>query len=138
MFAFINGLPTDEGAMAQYSTALGQSAPTEDQRIEIQELRKTANANIALCHLKLNAPEKALKHCDEVLAIDPNHVKALVRKAQAYLALGGEWEEVSTLLTTAQSVDPNNATIRRLWTEQKGQQKAENKRQKATYSKMFN
>jgi tetratricopeptide (TPR) repeat protein len=53
------------------------------------EERVTILSNCALCHLKLGQYEQAARVASRVLEVDPDHTKALYRRGQARLAMGG-------------------------------------------------
>ena len=54
----------------------------EDQTLEIAIL-----SNMAACNLGLELYEEALECCNKILHHEPQHLKALYRKAKAYLGL---------------------------------------------------
>ncbi len=60
----------------------------DEEGLEIESLKIDANNNIAMSYLKMEDPEKALKHTDDVLSTDPDNTKAIFRKGKALTALG--------------------------------------------------
>lgn len=57
----------------------------ESDRERAQELRTTCRLNLAACALKLEEFYSALRNCTAVLKDDPKNLKALYRRAQAYV-----------------------------------------------------
>lgn len=57
----------------------------EDDRRRAQELRISCKLNLAACGLKLEEFYAAGRHCDAVLKDEPQNVKAIYRRAQAYV-----------------------------------------------------
>jgi len=45
------------------------------------------HANLAACYVQLYEPKKVLENCEAALKLSPNHVKALLRRGQAFEAL---------------------------------------------------
>lgn len=69
-----------EEAVNIYTRAINAAKNTEkDIAIKCDCL-----ANRAACRRQLYLPEECIADCNEVLAIQPNHIKALIRRAQAY------------------------------------------------------
>ena len=52
-----------------------------DELQQLRELQAAHHANLALCHMKLQQHERARDDCTRCLAIQPSHVKALLRRA---------------------------------------------------------
>ena len=55
---------------------------------EYRQLRCQCYSNIAACQLKFNSYRFVIENCTKALAIDPNHVKCLYRRAEARMLLG--------------------------------------------------
>lgn len=68
-----------ENALNCYKDAL---INIEDQTLEIAIL-----GNSAACNLSLELYEEAVEACNKILQYQPQHLKALYRKAKAYLGL---------------------------------------------------
>eukprot|EP01024_Parvocaulis_polyphysoides_P007406 TRINITY_DN12201_c0_g1_i4.p1 TRINITY_DN12201_c0_g1~~TRINITY_DN12201_c0_g1_i4.p1 ORF type:complete len:537 (-),score=109.79 TRINITY_DN12201_c0_g1_i4:556-2166(-) len=60
------------------------SFSSEEQK-DSREVRKSTQLNLAASCLKLNEFKEAVKNCDKVLEKESSNVKALYRRAQAYL-----------------------------------------------------
>jgi len=76
--AFKNG--RIEEAIEIYTRAVAACKPNEkDMNVKCDCL-----ANRAACYRQLYHPEECIRDCTEVLSMQPNHVKALIRRAQAY------------------------------------------------------
>jgi peptidylprolyl isomerase len=54
----------------------------------VKDLKISLNSNLAASFLKSNDASAALKHCENVIEIQPDHSKAIYRKFQAQLQLG--------------------------------------------------
>ncbi|RHY35416.1 hypothetical protein DYB32_000112 [Aphanomyces invadans] len=81
IFLYVNGLSVAGDGMSSY--ARGNSKATEDEGVAITQLKIAAYSNMAMCQLKLDNPDKAIELADKVLALEPGHTKARLRKAQA-------------------------------------------------------
>ena len=83
----------------------------------VQEVQIPALLNLALCYLRLGTDVKnAVVHCTSVLQIESGNIKALYRRAQAYLALQ-DFDLARQDLVTALNLDPTNASLKDLWTD---------------------
>ncbi len=72
-------------ALCKFSDGAGKARdPSDDACV----LRVAALANRAACRLKLRRFGKAIEDCDQVLAQQPAHAKALFRRATAHKAKG--------------------------------------------------
>lgn len=98
--------------------------------------------NIAACNLKTNDFEAAFEACNEALKLDPYNIKALYRRGKAKsLPINSGVEDFRHSLQDMKRVleiDPNHPPALR---EQRKLQKlidVNRKREKETYSKMFN
>lgn len=61
----------------------------EGMRNELHSLMISCMSNVALCHVKANRPHQVITQCDRILEFDiedKHKVKALFRRAQAYLS----------------------------------------------------
>ncbi|WFD28648.1 hypothetical protein MNAN1_003661 [Malassezia nana] len=74
------------------------------RQTEIVDLRVKIHANMAVCHLKLEQYEDAVKASSEALAENPQHVKALHRRATAREHLGG-WGPLTAAQKDYQRLD---------------------------------
>ena len=96
-----------------YITDTGNN-PSEQK--EINQMIKNALLNISLVYLILKDYSNVIKACDEVLKIESNNVKALYRKAKAYIddpkSLMDEYIQAEKLLELALKIKPNNLEIK--------------------------
>lgn len=79
-----NGLPLQFFTQQQQSR---QSQINDQQRNIIHELEISISNNVSLCYIKLNKPDKAVQYANRVIKQQPNNIKALSRRSQAYLLL---------------------------------------------------
>jgi len=70
-------------AIKLYGSALLRVANDEKG----QAVKADLYANLAACYVQLYEPKKVLDNCEAALKIAPKHVKALLRRGQAYEAL---------------------------------------------------
>lgn len=71
-------------------------------------LRAAATNNRAFALLKLNRPADAYADCEAVLAMEPDNVKAVFRKAEACRLLGRR-EDAHVLLQRCLELEPSNS-----------------------------
>ncbi|KAL3082169.1 hypothetical protein niasHT_037807 [Heterodera trifolii] len=81
-------------ALAKYDTVIYMmefakptKAPQEggdEIAAKFEQMFVAAQLNSALAHLRMGDPIETIKHCEKVLERQPNNVKAIYRKAQAY------------------------------------------------------
>jgi tetratricopeptide (TPR) repeat protein len=63
--------------------------------------------------LKMNRPQEVLAHCEKVLELEPNNVKALYRQAMAWKALK-EFEKAIKNLQKILTIENNSDAKREL------------------------
>lgn len=80
---------------------------SEEEKEQAKVLKASCNLNNAACKLKLKDYKEAKNLCSEVLEADANNVKALYRRAQAYINLV-EFELAKKDIKKALEIDPNN------------------------------
>ena len=56
---------------------------TEEEKATIKSLKVGSYLNIAACNIKSKGYETAVKACEEVFKLDPDHPRALYRRARA-------------------------------------------------------
>lgn len=142
MFAYVNGLAVQGDAMDQYASKSVNMSASADQGEQIRELKIATWANMAFCYVKLGTnPEKAIEYSDKVLAEDPNHSKALFRKAQSLVQLK-HFDRAQPILMALATSEPKNAAVRaelRKLVEAKKAYALENKaKDKNTFGNIFN
>merc|ERR1712029_909056 len=64
-------------------------------------------SNRAACYTKLNAFDLTIKDCDSSIALDPNFVKAYLRKANVLKAMG-QAQKAMDVYSKAMELDPNS------------------------------
>ncbi|KAG2535511.1 hypothetical protein PVAP13_9NG119600 [Panicum virgatum] len=127
-------------AAKKYSKAL--SYINEDGHVEdeVEKLVKTVRIscwlNHAVCCLKLKDFAQAISLCSMVLEIESCNVKALYRRAQAYIELY-DLELAKTDLRKALELDPNNKEVKLLQANLKKLQVESDKRDVELYANMF-
>ncbi|XP_059298086.1 70 kDa peptidyl-prolyl isomerase-like [Lycium ferocissimum] len=82
----------------------------EDEKCRAKTLRLSCYLNDAACKLKMGEHQEASKLCSKVIEYEPCNVKALFRRAQAYLRIN-ELEKAEIDIRKALEVDPNNRYI---------------------------
>jgi hypothetical protein len=97
--------------------------------------------NIALCNLKLQVWKEAVAACDEVLAIDPQNVKGLYRKALALTTPVGSdldnYRDAIKLLAKALHNEPGNFEVREKLNEFKAFLADQKEKSKKTFGSFF-
>ncbi|KAH6816263.1 FKBP-type peptidyl-prolyl cis-trans isomerase family protein [Perilla frutescens var. frutescens] len=83
----------------------------EEEKEQAKLLKVSCKLNNAACKLKLKNYEEAEKLCSEVLEADGKNVKALYRRAQAYINLV-ELELAKNDIKKALEIDPNNRDVK--------------------------
>lgn len=92
--------------------------------------------NKALCQQKLNDLDEVKHSCNEVLSLDPNNVKALFRRGQAYFTLG-EIENALADFEDCRRVEPANKAAQNQMTICKQKLKEYHEQEKRRYKNMF-
>ncbi|CAL4999861.1 unnamed protein product [Urochloa decumbens] len=105
------------------------SSFSEDEKKQSKQLKISCNLNNAACKLKLKEYKEAEKLCTKVLELDSQNVKALYRRAQAYIQLA-DLELAEADIKKALEIDPDNRTL-------KEKIKEHNKKDAKFYSNMF-
>jgi tetratricopeptide (TPR) repeat protein len=111
-------------ASARYTAALA-SCPL-DERASLVVFA----SNRAACHLQLRAFEACLADCNAVLAVEPAHVKALLRRGAAQEALEHPSEALEDFRAVL-AVEPGNSTAREAVTRLPAVVEAHNEKVKA-------
>ncbi|XP_047972681.1 peptidyl-prolyl cis-trans isomerase FKBP62-like [Salvia hispanica] len=104
-----------ERASQRYEKAVGfivyDLSFSEEEKEQAKVLKASCNLNNAACKLKLKDYKEAKNLCSEVLEADANNVKALYRRAQAYINLV-EFELAKKDIKKALEIDPNNRDVK--------------------------
>ncbi|XP_042334060.1 peptidyl-prolyl cis-trans isomerase FKBP8 [Sceloporus undulatus] len=103
-------------AINSYDIALkvvGSSSKVDfspEEETELMDVKVKCLNNLAASQLKLDHYEAALRSCNQVLAQQPDNIKALFRKGKV-LAQQGEYSEAIPILKAALKLEPSNKTI---------------------------
>ncbi|XP_050544697.1 peptidyl-prolyl cis-trans isomerase FKBP8 [Daktulosphaira vitifoliae] len=129
-------------ALHLYRKALqyfGQSGEIGDEvflNVDIQNERiKTLN-NIAAVHMSMNSLDLALQSLESVLAVEPNNLKAVMRKGKV-LADRGHSVLAAEQFKKALTINPNDKAIKRLLTDIEYTLLKEKAQEKELYKKML-
>nr|GME18553.1 Peptidyl-prolyl cis-trans isomerase FKBP65 [Ipomoea batatas] len=87
------------------------SSFNDEEKQQTKVLKVACKLNNAACKLKLKDYENAVTLCTEVLEIDPRNVKALYRRAQAYMHLV-ELDLAELDIKKALEIDPDNRDVK--------------------------
>ncbi|KDR23964.1 peptidyl-prolyl cis-trans isomerase FKBP4 [Zootermopsis nevadensis] len=115
--------------------------PVEDytsavQRDDVMSLRVILCNNIASCQLQYKNYCHVIKMCNKVLFLEPNNVKALFRRAVAYMG-SQEFDKAKEDLNRVQQLEPGNAAAREKLRELKQWQRESDAKLAASIKKMF-
>ncbi|KAL8481020.1 hypothetical protein ACS0TY_027527 [Phlomoides rotata] len=102
-------------ASKRYESAVGfidyDHSFNEEEKEKAKVLKISCNLNNAACKLKLRNDKEAEKLCTKVLETDDKNVKALYRRAQAYINLV-EFDLAEKDIKRAIEIDPNNRDVK--------------------------
>ncbi|KAJ6839195.1 70 kDa peptidyl-prolyl isomerase-like isoform X1 [Iris pallida] len=112
------------------------SSFSEDEKKQSKVLKVTCNLNNAACKLKLKDYKQAEKLCTKVLENDSRNVKALYRRAQAYIQLA-DLDLAEIDIKKALEIDPDNRDVKLEYRTLKEKMKEYNKREAKFYGNMF-
>eukprot|EP00253_Pinus_taeda_P010337 PITA_10337 len=113
------------------------NAFSEDQKQQTKALKVTCNLNNAACNLKLKEYREAAKLCSKVLEVDSKNVKALYRRAQAYIETA-DLDQAESDIKKALEIDPSNRDVKMEYNTLKEKQKEYNKEEAKLFGNMFN
>eukprot|EP01025_Chloroclados_australasicus_P048566 TRINITY_DN5505_c0_g1_i1.p1 TRINITY_DN5505_c0_g1~~TRINITY_DN5505_c0_g1_i1.p1 ORF type:complete len:587 (-),score=135.63 TRINITY_DN5505_c0_g1_i1:292-2052(-) len=117
--------------LIEYDTQFDQ-----DEQKEAREVRKSVHLNLAACLLKEQDWKEVVKNCDKVLDKDSENVKALYRRAQAYLGTK-DFVEAEIDIKRALVIEPDNQDLKNLHKRLKQMEKIQNKKDAQMYGNMF-
>ena len=106
---------------------------------EKAKLVKALDLNLAAGYLRpgsLHDPREARKLLDQVLAKDELNLKALLRRAEAWMATK-DFAEARRDVEASDSVDPSNPDVKRLKLRLANLEAAAAKREREVYGRMF-
>eukprot|EP00253_Pinus_taeda_P010789 PITA_10789 len=113
------------------------NAFSEDRKQQTKALKITCNLNNPACNLKLKEYREAAKLCSKVLEVDSKNVKALYRRAQAYIETA-DLDQAESDLKKALEIDPSNRDVKIEYKTLKEKQKEYNKEEAKLFGNMFN
>ena len=82
-------------------------------QVEAKKLKTTCWLNEALCEIKCEHWNEAIKCCNAVLEIESKNVKALFRRGNAHFGKQ-EYQEALRDLTVAAELSPTNVEIKNM------------------------
>lgn len=109
---------------------------SDDEKKQAKALKVSCNLNNAACKLKLKAYKEAEKLCTKVLEMESMNVKALYRRAQAYINLA-DLELAEFDIKKALEIDPDNREVKLEYKKLKEKMREINKKDAQLYGKMF-
>ncbi|KAH1081572.1 hypothetical protein J1N35_021333 [Gossypium stocksii] len=112
------------------------SSFSEEEKKQAKALKVACNLNNAACKLKLKDYKQAEKLCIKVLEIESSNVKALYRRAQAYIHLA-DLDLAEFDVKKALEIDPDNREIKMEYKVLKEKMKEYNKKEAKFYGNMF-
>ncbi|KAJ3688541.1 hypothetical protein LUZ61_017705 [Rhynchospora tenuis] len=112
------------------------SSFSDEEKKESKLLKISCNLNNAACKLKLKDYKEAGKLCTKVLELDGRNVKALYRRAQAYINTA-DLDLAEIDIKKALEIDPDNRDVKLEYKTLKEKVKEYNRRDKQLYGKMF-
>ena len=144
-FAFTGGISKPNEEVAAYTGGAGPNISDADKKAQ-EELQQIAHQNIAMCCLKQAATEttkqhkisranKAIKHCNYALEIDPKSLKAIYRKAEA-LVIKCEFDLAKAQVKQAKELDLTAGQLKTVTKLERKMAKLEKLAQKRTDAKM--
>ncbi|PON33449.1 Peptidyl-prolyl cis-trans isomerase, FKBP-type [Parasponia andersonii] len=115
----------------EYDSSFG-----DEEKQQAKVLKITCNLNSAACKLKLKDYKQAEKLCTKVLELDNRNVKALYRRAQAYIQLV-DLDLAEMDIKKALEIDPNNRDVKLEYKVLKEKVRECNKKDAQFYSSIF-
>lgn len=109
---------------------------SEEEKKQAKALKAACNLNDAACKLKLKDYKQAEKLCTKVLELDSRNVKALYRRAQAYIQLA-DLDLAEFDIKKALEIDPDNRDVKLEYKVLKEKVKEYNKKDAKFYGNMF-
>ncbi|GMI71837.1 hypothetical protein like AT5G48570 [Hibiscus trionum] len=112
------------------------SSFSDEEKKQAKLLKVTCNLNNAACKLKLKDYKQAEKLCTKVLELDSRNVKALYRRAQAYIQLA-DLDLAEADIKKALEIDPDNRDVKLEYRTLKEKIKEYNKKDARFYGNIF-
>ncbi|CAI9777005.1 unnamed protein product [Fraxinus pennsylvanica] len=117
--------------LIEYDSSFG-----EDEKQQAKLLKVSCNLNNAACKLKLKDYKEAVKLCTKVLEIESQNVKALYRRAQAYIHLV-DLDLAELDIKKALEIDPDNRDVKLEYKVLKEKVKEYNRKDAQFYGNIF-
>ncbi|XP_074264019.1 70 kDa peptidyl-prolyl isomerase-like isoform X2 [Silene latifolia] len=109
---------------------------SDDEQKQVKALRVQCWLNGAACNIKLDNFQQVIKLCSKVLDVEVNNVKALYRRAQAFM-VNADLYLAELDIKKALEVDPENREVKLIYKTLKQHQAESNKRDAKFYENMF-
>ncbi|KAL6079645.1 DDB1- and CUL4-associated factor 8 [Balamuthia mandrillaris] len=109
-----------EASLEEYERAISHLSSFEASSSRVQRKKDKCKflcmLNKTACLLKLEQWDRVIHDCTELLQSQPNSIKALFRRAKAYIAKG-EWDKALPDLEQAHRIMPRNTEVNNLLEE---------------------
>lgn len=129
-----------ERASKRYEKAIKyieyDSSFSDEEKQKTKVLKVTCNLNNAACKLKLKDYKQAEKLCTKVLELDSRNVKALYRRAQAYIQLV-DLDLAEMDIKKALEIEPDNRDVKIEYKILKDKVREYNKKDAQFYGSIF-
>lgn len=112
------------------------SSFSDEEKQQAKALKIACNLNNAACKLKLKDYKQAEKLCTKVLELDSKNVKALYRRAQAYIQLV-DLDLAEMDIKKALEIDPDNRDVKMEYKLLKEKVREYNKKDAQFYGNIF-
>ncbi|KAL5550469.1 hypothetical protein UlMin_000645 [Ulmus minor] len=112
------------------------SSFSDEEKQQAKVLKVSCNLNNTACKLKLKDYKQAEKLCTKVLELDSQNVKALYRRAQAYIQLV-DLDLAEMDIKKALEIDPENRDVKLEYKILKEKVKEYNKKDTQFYGSIF-
>ncbi|XP_028790519.1 peptidyl-prolyl cis-trans isomerase FKBP62 isoform X1 [Neltuma alba] len=112
------------------------SSFSEEEKKQAKALKVACNLNNAACKLKLKNYKEAERLCTKVLDLESSNVKALYRRAQAYIELT-DLDLAELDIKKALEIDPDNRDVKLEYKTLKEKVKEYNRKEAKFYGNMF-
>lgn len=106
----------------------------EDNRRAAKALKFSCDLNLSAAHLKVGRPVDARRAADKILDSDSGNLKALYRRAQAYMATS-DWVEAERDIRVGLQLDPENTDFKLLGRKLRAAESAADKKSKLVWAK---
>ncbi|XP_022137935.1 70 kDa peptidyl-prolyl isomerase-like [Momordica charantia] len=127
-------------ASRRYEKAVGyieyDTSFSDEEKLQSKALKVSCNLNNAACKLKVKDYKQAEKLCTKVLELDSRNVKALYRRAQAYIQLV-DLDLAEQDIKKALEIDPDNREVKMEYRQLKAKVKEYNKKDAQFYGNIF-